>query len=393
VGRRVSTALPRHALAEPRHALVARHGGFSFFAGLDIGGRSGILPKRFSESFRQMRARPTIKDVAQRAGVSPSTVSVVLNDVDGARVAAETRRRVMAAAEQLGYAADPTARALRTQKTRTIGFVSDAIATTPYAGQMVQGAQDAAWQHGVLMLLLNTDGDREHEREAIRTLVHRRVDGIVYATWFHRVIEPPQVPEGMPLVLLDARPAEPTVPWVVPDERAGAAAAVQELLAHGHRRIGFVHDAEDVPAAGERLRAYRETLEAHGIPFDAELIAREEASAAGGRRALPRLLDLATPPTGVFCFNDRMAMGVYQAAGARARIPEELSVVGFDDQPEIAEALLPGLTTVALPHRDMGVWAVERLLAAGDDAALEMRMACPLIRRQSVRSPPDAAVT
>ena len=348
------------------------------------------MPKRFSESFwHPMSQRPTIRDVAENAGVSPSTVSVVLNGVNGARVAEETRRRVTESARRLGYSADPTARALRTQRSQTIGFVSDAIATTPYAGRIVLGAQEAAWRKGMLMLLLNTGGDAEHEREAIGALVQRRVDGIVYATWFHRVVEPPRVPGSVPLVLLDARPSEPTVSYVVPDEKAGAAAAVTELFEAGHRRIGFAQDEDDIPATGERLRGYRETLEAHGIAFDERLVVRERPAQVGGRRALPRMLDQPDPPTAVFCFNDRMAMGVYQAAAGRGlRIPEDLSVVGFDDQQEISAAVLPALTTVALPHYEMGAWAVEAIFRGPDEGPVEMRMPCPLIRRASVGPPP-----
>jgi LacI family transcriptional regulator len=353
------------------------------------------VAKYGAKTFRQIvsapvSTRPTIRDVASHAGVSPSTVSVILNAVEGARVADDTRRRVTEAARQLGYAADPAARALRTQRTHTIGFVSDVIATTPFAGRLIQGAQDAAWRQGMLMLLVNTGGDAEHEREALRTLVHRRVDGIVYATMYHRVVEVPRLRAGLPLVLLDARPAEPgAVPCVVPDEEGGAAAALEELLRHGHRRIGFVQDREGPPAAGERLRGYRDTLAAHGIAFDPALVAAGHPGAQGGRAALPRLLDLPDPPSAVFCFNDRMAMGAYQAAAARGlRIPDDLSVVGFDDQPEIADALRPGLTTIALPHHEMGEWAVQALLGrpppAGGDQAGEKRMPCPLIRRESV---------
>jgi LacI family transcriptional regulator len=338
-----------------------------------------------------VKTRPTIRDVARGAGVSPSTVSVVLNNVHGARVAPDTRRRVTEAARRLGYAADPTARALRTQRTHTIGFLSDEIATTPYAGRLVQGAQEAAWRRGMLLLLLNTGGDAAHEQEAISTLVHRRVDGIVYATMYHRVVEVPRIRAGIPLVLLDARPAGGGVPCVVPDERAGAAAAATELLEHGHRRIAFVQDADGVPAAAERLEGFRETLAAHGIALDADLVVAEHPSAAGGRRALLRLLDLPDPPAAVFCFNDRMAMGAYQVAAARGlRIPEDLSVVGFDDQREVADALWPGLTTVALPHHAMGVWAVEALMGDEKAGAAEERMPCPLIRRQSVGPPPGS---
>ena len=143
---------------------------------------------------------------------------------------------------------------------------------------------------------------------------------------------------------------------------------------------------EDVPAAEERLAGYRDTLERHGIPFDPQLVTRAHSSAEGGRRAAERLLDLPEPPTGIFCFADRMAMGVYQTAAERdLRIPQDLSVVGFDDQAEIASALWPALTTVALPHYEMGVWAVEALL--GLNAGGETRKPCPLIRRQSVGAP------
>jgi LacI family transcriptional regulator, galactose operon repressor len=332
-----------------------------------------------------MRTRPTIRDVAEHAGVSPSTVSVVLNETDGARVAPDTRRRIVESARLLGYSADPTARALRTQRTYTVGFVSDVIATTPYAGRLIQGAQDAAWRQGMLMLLLNTGGDLEHEREAIRTLVHRRVDGIVYATMWHRVVDVPHT-GATPIVLCDARAAGEPVPCVAPDEWAGAAKAVTELLDHGHRRIGLVLDEADVPAAWERLAGYRDTLAEHGIAFDPALVVRGESTTQGGRRAAARLLDAPDRPTGVFCFNDAMAMGLYQAAAERGlRIPQDLSVVGFDDQQLIAPALSPALTTVALPHYEMGVWAVEALLGRSDGG--ETRMPCPLIRRQSVGAP------
>jgi LacI family transcriptional regulator len=274
------------------------------------------------------------------------------------------------------------------------------IATTPHAGRLVQGAQDAAWRAGMLLLLLNTGGDPEHEREAIQTLLHRRVDGIVYATMYHRVVEVPRLRPGFPLVLLDARPADRSVTCVVPDEEAGATAAVTELLAHGHRRVGYVCDRDDVPAFAERLRGYSDALTAHGVAFDPELVVRGESSTRGGRAAVARLLELPQAPTGVFCFTDSMAMGAYQVAAERGlRIPADLSVVGYDNQELIASALSPGLTTVALPHYEMGVWAVETLLGlvgaqpdAPAPAPIEMHMPCPLVRRESVGPPPTRAV-
>jgi LacI family transcriptional regulator len=342
-----------------------------------------------------MQKRPGIKDVAAAAGVSPSTVSVVLNAVDGARVAEDTRRRVTEAAATLGYEPHPLARGLRTRRSQTIGFISDLVASTPYAGRMIQGAQDVTWRAGMLLILVDTGGDAELERHAIRTLLHRQVDGILYASYYHRVVEVPQLPLEFPVVLLDARPAQGSVPYVVPDEVGGATAAVTELLEQGHRRIAFVTDWHDIPAAQGRARGYRESLDRYGIPFDPALVLRQEPGPLGGYQAVSRLLDMPDPPTGVFCFNDRTAMGAYRAAAERGlHIPDDLSVVGYDDQELIASSLSPGLTTVALPHYEMGAWAAKTLLGLIEDATattdrrLQMFMPCPLARRDSVGPPP-----
>jgi LacI family transcriptional regulator, galactose operon repressor len=343
--------------------------------------------------------RPRIKDVADLAGVSTATVSLVLNNVPTARVSPETRERVLSAALRLGYAPNAIGRSLRTQRTRTIGFISDVIAATPYAGRMVQGAQDAAWRAGHLLFLVDTGGDVELEARAIEALRAQQVDGIVYATMYHRVVG---VPAGLApdeLVLLDARPASGPIPFVVPDEVGGAVSAVNELTGHGHRRIGFATDRRrDVPAAAGRLAGYRSALQAAGIAYEPELVVGEDSDTPGGYRAVGQLLDLADPPTAVFCFNDRMAMGAYRAAAERGlRIPADVSIVGFDDQELIAAALSPGLTTVALPHHAMGEWAVRTLLAivagqqGGSDGpeAVERQflMPCPLVRRDSVGPP------
>ena len=341
-----------------------------------------------------MDEHPRITDVAARAGVSPSTVSVVLNAVTGARVTEDTRRRVVEAAELLGYTPNPLARGLRTRRSQTIGFVSDEVASTPYAGRMIQGAVDAAWRAGMLLILVETGGDVQLEQHAIRTLLHRQVDGIVYASFYHRVVEVPQLRRRLPLVLANARPATGSVAYVVPDEAGGATAAMTELLEHGHRRIGFVTERGDIPGAEGRLRGYRGALARYGIPFDPALALRATAGTSGGHWAVSRLLDLPTPPTGVFCFNDQMAMGAYQAAAERGlRVPEDLSVVGYDDLELIAASLSPGLTTVALPHYEMGEWAVETMLGAIEDATAtndqprQKLMPCPLVRRDSVGPP------
>jgi len=341
-----------------------------------------------------MAARPRIKDVAERAGVSTATVSLVLNDVTGIRVALATRERIRAVAAELGYRPNSLARSLRTRRTYMIGFVSDEIATTPFAGRMIQGAQDVAWQAGYVLMLVNTGGTEELQRRAVQALLERQVDGVVFATMWHQIVDVPDAITSTPVVALDARPRGNGVPYVVPDEVGGADAAVTELVRAGHRRIGHITDHLGSPAARLRLQAYREVLSRTGIPYDPSLVIADDTDHEGGHRAAKLLLDLPEPPTAVFCFNDQMAMGVYRAAVDRGlRIPADVSVVGFDDQELIAAALSPGLTTVALPHYAMGDWALRALLErikepeSGTPAAAQL-MPCPLVRRASVGPPP-----
>ncbi|MDT0164560.1 LacI family DNA-binding transcriptional regulator [Actinotalea sp. AC32] len=342
-----------------------------------------------------MTRRIGIKDVAREAGVSAATVSLVLNDRSSHRIPAVTQERVRRVAAEIGYAPNTLARGLRTRQTRTIGFVSDRIATTPYAVRMIEAAQDAARANGHLLFLVNTGGDPELEREAIATLQAQQVDGFVYACMWHRAVDvPATLPAGS--VLLDARPLTGEFPSVVPDDRGGAVAAVQELVDAGHTRIAYV-DIDEHPAplaSGLRLEGYLEVLERAGIEPDPALHVRGESDAAGGREAASRVLELPADrrPTALFCFNDRIAMGAYAAARHHGmEIPTDLSVVGYDDQQLIAAELDPPLTTVALPHAEMGRWAVEVLLGARDRPSTEegpVLMPCPLIRRDSVGPPP-----
>jgi LacI family transcriptional regulator len=340
-------------------------------------------------------AKATLRDVASQARVSVSTVSLVLNGRDEGRVKPALSRRVRKAAAELGYVPNLLARGLRTNQTQTIGLISDRVASTPYAGRMLAGAQNAAWETGRLLLLVDSDGNTEMEREAVGALLQRNVDALIYASMYHRVVELPVVPPTLPLVVLDARPAQdrPDVSWVVPDEVGGARAAVTLLLDAGHTRIGYCTDSADIPAVQLRLASYRETLASNGIAFDPALVvAVDGGNAADGREAASRLFALPDPPTALFCFNDRMAMGAYRAARERGlRIPEDVSIVGFDDQEHVADGLAPGLTTVALPHYAMGVWAAEQALgrlANSDSLAAEGKlMPCPLVVRESVAPP------
>lgn len=330
-----------------------------------------------------------IRDVAVEAGVSVTTVSHALNDAQGTRVSEETRQRVRQAADRLGYVPSRLARGLRLQRSNTLGLISDQIATTPYAGRLILGAQEMALQNGFTLVLFNTDSDPEVERREIATALQYQVEGILYATMYHRVVEVPTQLHEIPTVVLDAETPDPQIPSVAPDEVQGGRVAVGELVRHGHRRIGFITNTDDVPASRGRLEGYRVSLDEAGMEFDPSLVVEDVSESDGGYRAARQLLTRSDRPTALFCYNDRMAMGAYRtAAELGLRIPDDLSVVGFDNQDIIADGLYPGLTTVSLPHYEMGAWAVETLLAQLRGEVQEkpghLLMECPLVRRASV---------
>jgi LacI family transcriptional regulator len=342
-----------------------------------------------------------IKDVAVAAGVSVTTVSHVLNDVSYARISPDTRNKVKSTAAKLGYEPNRLAQALRTQRTGMLGLVSEEIATTPHAGRIILGADEAARARGYNLMIINTSSVASPaSREAdVEALLERRVDGILYATMYHREVQVPANLGSLPAVLVDAVSTQGTVTAVVPDEAGGARAAVECLLAAGHTRIGFLNNTDDVPATRDRLRGFRATLTAAGLDGDAAPVEAEPSEVPGGYEAARRMLarrDRADRPTALFCYNDRMAMGAYRAAAELGlSIPADLSVVGFDDQELIAANLHPGLTTVALPHYEMGAWATEHLIDAiegktdlGVMALHPTILECPLVTRDSVAPPP-----
>jgi len=348
-----------------------------------------------------MSSRPVgIKDVAAAAGVSVTTVSHVLNDVAYARVKPGTRERVQEAAQKLGYGPNRLARALRTQRSGMIGFISEEIATTPHAGRIILGAEETARARGYRIMIINSTstGTAESKEEQVADLRDRQVDGILYATMYHRQLRVPESLTGLPAVLVDSEDVSRTVASVVPDEASGARSAVQTLIDAGHTRIGMLNNTDDVPATRSRLQAYRETLADSGLRFREDLVASELSEVAGGYTAALRVLTADPRPSAVFCYNDRMAMGAYRAAAELGlRIPEDISFVGFDNQQLIAENLSPALTTVALPHYEMGAWATERLIDAIEGVAdLQPLTAhptvlpCPVVLRDSVASPQRA---
>ncbi len=343
-----------------------------------------------------------MKDVAAKAGVSVSSVSLVLNGRAKGRINPELARTIKQVAEDLGYSPNQLARSLRTRQTHTIGLVADQVATVPFAGQMIAGAQHAARRRGYLVMLIDTAGENDEQVPATRALLQRDVGGLILAADYHKDVEIPPVLSGIPVVLMDARPADSrldTLEWVVPDEEEGVYRGVSRLTALGHRRIGFCTVTAYPIAAGLRRAGYERALAEAGISPDPSLVVEARAAdTRAGLAAARAMLAGAGRPTAVFCFSDQIAFGFYQvAAELRLRVPQDLSVLGFDDQKFIAEALSPGLTTIKLPHRAMGEWAAERVLnrlaAEAPTAAPEARgyrFPCPVVERGSI-APPGAA--
>ncbi len=340
-----------------------------------------------------------IRDVAEMAGVSVTTVSHVLNDTPHMRVSEQTRARVRAVAKTLGYGPNRAAQALRTNRSGLIGLLSEEIATTPHAGRIILGAQNAARAHDLTLVIINTgrESSGSSHKDDVQALIDRQVEAILYATMYHRQVSLPPNLQGVPTVLIDSTDRAGVVPSVVPDEVGGAIAAVTHLVEAGHRRIGFLNNDDDVPATHERLVGFKQVLREHDIPIDEKLIVSAPSETLPGYALARELLARPDRPTALFCYNDRMAMGAYRAAAELGLdIPHDLSIVGFDNQELIAANLFPGLTTVALPHYEMGEWAVETLVHLLRDEAdhkdlanSPTRLDCPLVIRGSVTTPRD----
>jgi len=338
--------------------------------------------------------RVTIKQVAEEAGVSITTVSHVLNDVPGLRVHPATKQRIQDVSARLGYVPNQLAQSLRTQRSNTIGLIGDEIVTTPFAGKLVLGAQEVALTRDTVMFVVSTGYRRDVESREIEELLRRQVDGILYASMFHRELDLPPQLASVPTVVVNAQCTTPGVPWVAPDEVAGGRDAAATLINAGHRRLGFINNIDDIPASEGRLKGFRERMAEAGLsPVDLAVVA-VESEASGGYTAAKKLLTEPTRPTGIFCFNDRVAMGAYRAAADLGlRIPDDVSVVGFDDQEFVADSAYPGLTTIALPHYEMGVWAAQKLFKKINGTTGETPTALlrgPVVWRGSVAPPSDA---
>lgn len=338
----------------------------------------------------QNRKRPvTMADVAKQAQVSRTTVSFVINNIEHANIPEETRERVWQAVQSLGYRPNAFAKSLRTQRSNAIGLITDQIASTPFAGNVILGAQEAAWDNQKILLMVNTGGNAKLEEAAVESMLERQVEGIIYAAWYHRAVELPNNIREVPTVLVDCFTPDRSLPSVVPDEYRAGRDATEKLLSKGHRRVAFINMSTMIPAGIGRLQGYRDALAAYDVPFDETLVRPGTGQADSGYEETMALLRSGRRPTAIFCGNDRMAMGAYQAIHERRlKIPDHIAVVSIDNQELIAAYLRPPLSTMALPHYEMGHWAVEHLVsgeaAANRAAPIQHTIACAYIERLSL---------
>jgi LacI family transcriptional regulator len=303
----------------------------------------------------------TIKDVARLSGVSPMTVSRVINASE--RVRPDTRRRVQQAIADLGYVPSRLARGLSRQRTGTLALIVPDVAN-PFFTLIVRGAEDVARRAGYRVLLCDTRADLTVEREVIEEMLAHRVEGIVIAPVDDRSRSDLRrlVKFGVPFVLIDRTVPGVKSDVVLGDSEGGARQLVEHLISLGHRRIGFIVESGQVSTARERRRGYESALAAAGICIDPTLVANATADPHGGIEGMRRLLELEDPPTAVFTVNNLVAVGAIEAVRAAGlEVPDDIGLVCFDDI-EYASRLYPFLTVMEQPAEAFGSLGTQLLL-------------------------------
>jgi LacI family transcriptional regulator len=338
-----------------------------------------------------MEKRATMLEVGELAGVSQATVSLVLNGVPNARVSKATRRRVLDAAETLGYRRGK-AHPVPEGRKRVIGLFIDEVSTTPFAAQFIEGARDEAALQDVSVATFCTRSDPALEQAAIDLLVSQKTIGLIYTSLITRQVIVPDMFAELPLVLLNCYERKLRYPSVVPGDIAGGYVATEALLRAGHRRIAHLAGESFIEASVDREKGFRQAMADWQVEVDETLVSLGGWTLRHGRERALALLSQPHRPSAVFCFNDRMAIGCYQAAQSLGlRIPQDVSIMGFDDE-DLSGFLDPGLSTMVLPHDEMARWAVAQLLDGYDATDQDERMRkikieCEFVERQSIGPP------
>jgi LacI family transcriptional regulator len=332
---------------------------------------------------------PTLRDVAEGAGVHAATVSRALNPATRRLVNDATAERVIRVAQQLGYRPNPIARSLKTARSSSVGLVIPDL-TNPLFPPIVRGIESVLGSAGYNAWIVNTDNDLAREMALVESLRSRHVEGLIVATarLDHPFLEQLSA-DGLPLVLVNRRLAHTHIPSVTADDAGGVAMAVGHLVELGHRRIVYIAGPQDTSTGLNRRRAFHHALRDHGLDDDPALVAECRAwTEDDGARALRGLLDTGTDFTAILAGNDLLALGCYDALAEHGiRCPDDVSIVGFNDIPFV-DKVNPPLTTVRIPHHAIGTEAAHMLLERLRDPTRHARsVVLPLnlvVRRSTV---------
>lgn len=325
----------------------------------------------------------SIKDIARAARVSHPTVSRALRH--SPLVNRETAERIRLIASRMGYWPNAVARGLVTKRTGTIGVVVTTIAD-PFIGEVVSGIEELANHEGYSVFLANSNADPTREIKVVQSFQEHRVDGILVAASRVGALYVPLLSQlKVPIVLINNQHPGEFVHSVLIDNVAASTIAVQHLTQLGHRRIAYVGDRLGLQSDTERFDGYRRALALSDCPLVPELVVHGDGKPEGGRLAMENLLMLPERPTAVFCYNDMSAIGALSRIRAHGlRVPDDISVVGFDDL-FVASYTDPPLTTIRQPKQPMGRMAMEILLKllSGASHQTSIRMSGELIVRES----------
>ncbi len=341
------------------------------------------------------QSRATIREIARAAGVSIATVSRVINGRPD--VSPQTREVVLRVVREHGFSTNRNARALSGGRTGLVG-VTLPILEAAYFAVIVSGTAEALYEHDMRIVLCPTLHQHEREVTLLDRLMHGTTDGAVLMLPEESNAELRALQEtGYPFVVVDPRvQLDQGIPAVSASNASGARAGVEHLLSLGHRRIGAILGPPDWMATTERLNGYRSALAAAGVLPAPDLVVESDFSIESGEAAAASLLDLPERPTAIFGFNDNVAIGALRAAEARGlTVPDDLSVVGFDDS-EQSGLVTPALTTVRQPLAEMGRMAVSLLLRLLDRQrveAMNIELATRLVVRESTAAPVTAAAS
>jgi LacI family transcriptional regulator len=341
------------------------------------------------------QSRATIREIARAAGVSIATVSRVINGRPD--VSPQTREVVLRVVREHGFSTNRNARALSGGRTGLVG-VTLPILEAAYFAVIVSGTAEALYEHDMRIVLCPTLHQHEREVTLLDRLMHGTTDGAVLMLPEESNAELRALQEtGYPFVVVDPRvQLDQGIPAVSASNASGARAVVEHLLSLGHRRIGAILGPADWMATTERLNGYRSALAAAGVLAARDLVVESDFSIESGEAAAAALLDLPERPTAIFGFNDNVAIGALRAAEARGlTVPDDLSVVGFDDS-EQSGLVTPALTTVRQPLAEMGRMAVSLLLRLLDHQrveAMNIELATRLVVRESTAAPVTAAAS